>query len=189
MDVSLHRSFIALFPPKEVLDKLLFIQSKLKNLGGHVRWEQEDKFHFTLQFFGEQTAEWLAGVYSDLTNQCLQVLKFKVSITKVGCFPNRYSPKIFWIGSEPNENEGLVQLSKMIQQVAASHGLQPEQKPFHPHITIGRAKGKINPDLLQNLETVTFHPIVFQCREIRIMKSHLASTGSTYTTLYTLPLT
>jgi 2'-5' RNA ligase len=189
MDTLRSRSFIGLFPPKEVLDKILIIQSKLKHVAGNVRWEKNEKFHFTLQFWGDQTEQWLTNVSTNLKDRCSQIVSFNTTLTKAGCFPNRYSPKIFWIGSDPHENEELVQLSKMIQQVTALYGFQPEQKPFHPHITIGRTKGKINPDLLQNLETVTFQPIVFRCTEIRIMKSQLASTGSTYTTLYTLPLT
>ncbi|MEW6061448.1 MAG: RNA 2',3'-cyclic phosphodiesterase [Bacteroidota bacterium] len=184
-----HRSFIAIFPPPEAIDKLLLIQSKLKKADGHVRWEKEEKFHFTLQFWGDQTEEWLTKIYAELTLRLSHTTQFTIAITKVGCFPNKYSPKIFWAGSEPLENPELVQVAEIIQQTTRQHGVPPEQKPFHPHITIGRGKGKINPDLLQNLETITFHPIMFHCREIRIMKSILASSGSTYTTLSTIPLT
>jgi 2'-5' RNA ligase len=48
-----HRSFIALFPPVHVVKQLVKIQSGLKELVNNVRWEKEEKFHFTLQFFGE----------------------------------------------------------------------------------------------------------------------------------------
>lgn len=189
MNLQRHRSFIAIFPPRETIDKLLLIQSKLKKFNGHIRWEKEEKFHFTLQFWGDQTEEWLAAIYAEITARLSHTAPFTIAITNVGCFPNRYSPKIIWAGSEPHENPELIQLAKTIQQITQQHGVKPEQKPFHPHITIGRGKGKINPDLLQNLETITFHPVMFHCSEIRMMKSHLASSGSTYTTLYTIPLT
>jgi len=195
-----HRTFIAIFPPKEIIDKLLFIQSTLKSFGGHVRWEREDKFHFTLQFWGNQTEEWLKKVNAEIQSYCFQIPKFKISITKVGCFPNRYSllrgrrPKIFWIGSDANENPQLIELVNKIQSIAKQNGLEPEKKPFHPHITIGRGKarltdtvgqGKINSELVEQLNTVKFHPIEFECKELCIIKSQLASTGSTYTRIFT----
>ena len=183
-----HRSFVALFPPTEVVEKILIIQSKLKNIGGHVRWEREDKFHFTLHFWGDQTAEWLDKVNAEMKEHCSQIPKFVVTITKAGCFPNNYSPKIFWIGSPPEENIPLVKLADGITEISKQNGHEPDKKPFHPHITIGRGKGKINPDLIQNLETVTFHPLEFRCTELRIIKSNLAQSGSTYTTLFTIPL-
>ncbi len=183
-----HRSFIALFPPREVIDKLLLIQSKLKSFGGHVRWEKEDKFHFTIQFWGDQTEEWLKKVHAELMSHCSQIPRFTINITKAGCFPNNYSPKIFWIGSAPEENVPLVNLADAMAEISKQNGLQPDKQPFHPHITIGRGKGKISPDLIQNLETVTFHPLEFRCTELRIMKSMLAQSGSTYTTLFTIPL-
>ncbi len=183
-----HRSFIAIFPPKEVIEKLLFIQSRIKNIGGHIRWEKEDKFHFTLQFWGDQTEEWLNKTHAEIKNRCSQIMKFAVAITRVGCFPNNYSPKIFWIGSTPEENIPLVTLADAIAEISKQNGHEPDKKPFHPHITVGRGKGKINPDLIQNLETVTFHPLEFRCTELRIVKSTLAQSGSTYTTLFTIPL-
>lgn len=183
-----HRSFIAIFPPKEVIDKLLFIQSKLKKFGGYVRWEKENKFHFTLQFWEDQTEEWLKNAHTEIQNYCSQIPTFKITITTAGCFPTKHSPKIFWIGSDPKENLQLIELVNRIQSITKQLGLEPEKKPFHPHITIGRGKGKISQDLIQNLETVTFHPLEFQCTELRIMKSMLAQSGSTYTTLFTIPL-
>ena len=190
MDSTLntHRSFIAIFPPKEIIDKLLFIQSKLRAFGGHVRWEKEDKFHFTIQFWGDQTEEWLNKVNAEIKNHCLQIPKFIITITRTGCFPNNYSPKIFWAGSTPEENIPLITLADGITEISKQNGHEPDKKPFHPHITIGRGKGKINPDLIQNLETVTFHPLEFRCTELRIIKSTLVQSGSTYTTLFTIPL-
>ena len=194
---QLHRSFIAIFPPKEVINKLLFIQSKLRSFGGHVRWEKEDKFHFTLQFWGDKTEEWLNKVNEELSAYCSHISKFTIRITRTGCFPNKYSPKIFWIGSTPEENIPLEKLVNAITEISEQNGHQPDKKPFHPHITMGRGKarltgsvgqGKINTDLIQNLETVTFHPLEFRCTELRIIKSILAQSGSTYTTLFTIPL-
>lgn len=183
-----HRSFICVFPPAEATNTLLNLQNSIKHLSRNVRWEKKEKFHFTLQFFGNQSEEWLHQVHDALHAQCESIESFPIAISKIGCFPNRYSPKIFWAGSEISENERLVSLAGQVQTITQQYGLQPEKKPFHPHITIGRGKGKIHPDLIKSLETVTFHPVVFPCARLQIMKSVLAESGSTYSTLFTIPL-
>lgn len=181
------RSFIGIFPPAALLERLLFVQSTLKPFAPHARWEKESKFHITVEFLGEKSEEWLAQVRNELQTLCTTE-KFSIVLTRIGIFPSIHSPKIFWIGSDPVENQQLMKMTENIRKLTEKLGHAPDPKPFHPHMTLGRGKGKINPVLIQNLETVTFHPIEFICGEIRIMRSELASTGSTYTTLYTIPL-
>ncbi|MBI2428231.1 MAG: RNA 2',3'-cyclic phosphodiesterase [Ignavibacteriales bacterium] len=183
----LHRSFIGIFPPKEIHERLIFIQSKMKPFAPHAKWESEDKFHITMEFLGNKTEEWLDRLHDDMQSQ-ISASKFTVILTRCGSFPTKHSPKVFWIGSEPAENPQLIEVLETIRKSANALVHSPDTKPFHPHITVGRAKGKISSALIQNLETVTFHPIEFMCSEIRIIMSRLASTGSTYTTLFTIPL-
>lgn len=181
------RSFVGIFPPAELLERLTFIQSKLKPLAPHAKWEHEKKFHITVEFLGDKSETWLSQLECDLRSH-VSVPPFPIVLTHCGAFPSVHSPKVLWIGSVPERNRTLESLVAKIRKVSELHGHTPDTKPFHPHITVGRAKGKISSNLIQNLETVTFHPIEFTCSEIRIMKSRLASTGSTYTTLFTIPL-
>ncbi|MDE3058254.1 MAG: RNA 2',3'-cyclic phosphodiesterase [Bacteroidota bacterium] len=185
---STHRTFIAIFPPKEILEKLLLIQSQLKNAGGNVRWEKEGKFHFTLQFWGNQPEEWLKDVSTEIQTFCSQLPAFTITITKVGCFPSKRSPRIFWIGSEPNENPNLIELTKHIQTITQHNGLEPDEHPFHPHITLGRAKGNVPSNLIKTLESITFEPLQFRCAEIAVMKSTLTQRGSFYSNIINIPL-
>ncbi len=181
------RSFVGIFPPAELLERLVFIQSKLKPFAPYAKWEQGKKFHITVEFLGDKTEVWLKQLKNDVHKR-LSLPRFNIVLTHCGAFPSIHSPKVFWIGSDPEMNPRLDNLVETVRKISELHGHMPDTKPFHPHITVGRAKGKISSNLIQNLETVTFHPIEFICREIRIMRSHLASTGSTYTTLFTIPL-
>ncbi|MEW5799186.1 MAG: RNA 2',3'-cyclic phosphodiesterase [Bacteroidota bacterium] len=187
MSDQLLRSFVGIFPPAELIDRLVLIQSKLKPFAPHAKWEKEKKFHITVEFLGDKTELWLKQLNNDIRNS-LALPPFNIELTHCGAFPSDRSPKVFWIGSNPEKNSQLENLAEMIRKITKLHGHTPDAKPFHPHITIGRAKGKISSNLIQNIETVTFHPIEFTCSEIRIMRSRLASTGSTYTTLFTIPL-
>ncbi|MBW7888770.1 MAG: RNA 2',3'-cyclic phosphodiesterase [Bacteroidetes bacterium] len=182
------RSFAAIFPPPEIIEKIFFLQQQLLPLFPAVRWEKKEKFHFTLQFFGDVTEQNIEKINRDISNFCLHVHPFKISISKYGMFSNRYSPKIFWLGSTPEENTPLIELAEHIATITQKHHIPQENYPFHPHITLGRGKGKSSLNLIQKLETLTLHPLEFVCKEIHIMKSQLANAGSTYTILYTIPL-
>ncbi len=184
---QLLRAFLGIFPPAELLERLAFIQSKLKPFAPHAKWVQKKKFHITVEFFGDNTEMWLKQLDHDIRDH-VSIPPFNIILTHCGAFPSINSPRVFWIGAEPERNPVLDSLVETVRMVSKSHGHAPDTKPFHPHITVGRAKGKISSNLIQSIETVTFHPIEFICREIRIMRSHLASTGSTYTTLFTIPL-
>jgi RNA 2',3'-cyclic 3'-phosphodiesterase len=183
-----HRSFIAIFPSKNNLERIADVQSKLKNFGWNVRWESFNKFHITVQFWGDQHEDWINDVHNYISDVCSHHHPFTIQLIKVGCFPNLHSPKIFWIGSQKDENTELLSLVDSIYAATSHFGSQAETKPFHSHITLGRGKGKISSSLIQNLESIDFVPIEIKCSELRIMKSSLASTGSTYTTLFTIPL-
>jgi RNA 2',3'-cyclic 3'-phosphodiesterase len=185
---QLHRSFIALFPSEPVVNQLLNIQSVLRKIFDGVRWEKEDKFHFTLQFFGDQSEEQLDMITTEIQQVCTNTKAFPVIITKAGCFPNQRSPRIFWIGSDIHENTLLQNFVSNIQSVTQKIGIKPEEKPFHPHITVGRTKRKFNLTLMQKIESANFPPIEFPCKEIQIIKSRLTATGSIYTPMVTLPL-
>jgi 2'-5' RNA ligase len=187
MNESLHRSFVALFPPKDVVGTVQSVQTAVASLAPHARWVRPELFHCTLEFLGNKSMTWLELLAGRLTDDIVQ-RPFQIIMDRTGCFPSRRSPKVFWLGSEEGHNTDLIHLASVIRSTCLGIGHQPSDDHFRPHMTLGRSKGKIDITLIQKLETVTFDPITFVCKEIRIMKSTLASTGSTYTTLFTIPL-
>lgn len=96
---------------------------------------------------------------------------------------------MIWIGSSEDDlNGGIVSAASAIRSITGVLGHRSDEKPFIPHVTIGRLKGKVPGGLIQNVETLTFHPVKFTCTEVRLIKSERDSAGSQYTTLYTFPL-
>jgi 2'-5' RNA ligase len=83
-------------------------------------------------------------------------------------------------------------IDKLNQLVTAVHdGLHPlgfprEEKKFHPHITMARAKypQKKTPDISSFLNT-TYDPIPFRIQKIQFISSELFPNGPVYTILGT----
>lgn len=186
MNDTAIRSFIGIFPPDEIIKKILRIQSELQSFGRSIKWERPEKFHCTVEFLGAKPRAWLDQLNSALC-ATQNLGRCKMMVSQCGVFPSANSPKAVWVGSDESGNNDIINFAMRIKEITQTLGHRPENKPFFPHITLGRVKGKMSPALIQSIETVTFQPVEFSCTEIRLIKSELSSSGSTYTTLYTIP--
>ena len=185
MDHRLIRTFIAIPVPESVF----VLQGNLKNTiakkTGKVRWIKRDQLHLTLKFMGdtpEGSIDDVRGVMQKIANQ---MTPFKIFIQGVGCFPKIERPRVIWVGLDG-------QIDKLNHLVTAVHdGLHPlgfprEEKEFHPHITMARAKypQKKTPDISSFLNT-TYEPIPFRIEKIQFISSELFPNGPVYTILGT----
>ncbi len=70
-------------------------------------------------------------------------------------------------------------------------GFVPETRPFHPHITLARAKGQGRSQPLKALQQRIRHQAEFPqftASEFLLYQSHLSPTGSTYEIRHRFPL-
>ena len=185
MDHRLIRTFIAIPVPESVF----VLQGNLKNTiekkTGKVRWVKRDQLHLTLKFVGDTPEESIDDVRGVMQKVSNQMTPFKIFIQGVGCFPKIERPRVMWVGLDG-------EIDKLNQLVTAVHdGLDPlgfprDEKEFHPHITMARAKypQKKTPDISSFLNT-TYDPIPFRIEKIQFISSELFPNGPVYTILGT----
>jgi 2'-5' RNA ligase len=185
MDHRLIRTFIAIPVPESVF----VLQGNLKNTiakkTGKVRWVKRDQLHLTLKFVGDTPEESIDDVRGVMQKVSNQMTPFKIFIKRVGSFPKIERPRHMWVGLD-----GAI--DKLNQLVTAVHdGLDPlgfprDEKEFHPHITMARAKypQKKTPDISSFLNT-TYDPIPFRIEKIQFISSELFPNGPVYTILGT----
>jgi 2'-5' RNA ligase len=71
----------------------------------------------------------------------------------------------------------------------AALGFKPEQRVYHPHVTLGRVKDSRRlRELLATMETVTFECSPVPVREMTLVRSELKPGGSVYTPVARVPL-
>ena len=182
------RTFIGIFPPAELQSKIADIGAAFNVESSGVRWEHQSKFHVTVKFLGEVPAHQLSRLRDILIDRAQTIPYFKIQLLAFGCFPTARSPRIVWIGSSREENTSLVECAEAIEESCAQLGFKKEERVFHPHITIGRVKGKIPENLIKTIENTTFEPLKFPCAELLVMKSDLSPSGSTYSKQCTISL-
>ena len=102
-----------------------------------LRWLPEDQLHLTMSFLGQVEAARETSLRTALA--AVRVPAFFLPIQGLGAFGGE-RPPIVWAGVGKGHPH-LFALHKRIQDAVLQSGFEPDLRPFHPHITLGRAKG------------------------------------------------
>ena len=94
--------------------------------------------HLTLHFIGETPETKLPDIDSALERAVGGIAGFRVRLVGGGCFPNRRSPRVFWIGIDSEASQALGSLAKTVKNELRKAGIGGDPKPFRPHITVAR---------------------------------------------------
>jgi len=179
------RLFIAVNLPEEIRQAIALIPSHAVRLGKSVRWIRADQLHLTLKFLGHLPEAAATGVAVALNEACHRSRPFRLRSQGIGCFPGTRNPRIIWVGIA-GDLEPLCDLQRRID-LATSPWAAPEERPFRPHLTIGRIAEPraLNRAVLERLikeqERSEFGEWTVEA--IDLMQSHLSPQGSIYTRL------
>ena len=115
------------------------VRRRLSDLGGTIsggRPIPEDQIHLTLRFIGEVDA----GLFHDVRERLhrLKSHPLQLMVTGTGHFPPRGTPRVVWAGIQPAGE--VIILRNRVNTILSGCGIAPEQRKFHPHITIARLK-------------------------------------------------
>jgi 2'-5' RNA ligase len=182
------RTFIAIPIPEDCLNMLERLQQNLRACRADVRYTPIKSIHLTLKFLGEVNPELLPELAKSVEKAAPRQAGFELRLRGIGCFPNQKNPRVIWCGIE-GETERLSELFNSVETACASLGFAPEHRDFHPHLTLGRVKGKRNlQPLLDCIKIGSDLERKFRVDCINIYKSTLRPRGAEYTVLRTIML-
>ncbi len=149
-----------------------------------VKWVGEDSIHVTLRFLGEVEAEKVTPIAEGLAAAVRAARPFGVGLGGVGSFPSLARPRVVWIGVE--RHPALELLANDVEKALMALDFEPELRPFHPHLTLGRAERSARPAAFAKLEQLAAS-IAYQgftmVETVDLMQSVLGPEGATYTVL------
>lgn len=184
------RSFLALDSPKDILQEIGKAQEQLKRLiHGEIRWVRPEAIHLTLKFFGDVPEHDVAKISAVAGKVAAGVRPFDLTIGGVGGFPDRYrQPRVIWLGMG-GEAARLVTFQKGMERALQEIGFPREERPFLPHLTLGRV---LTPKGLTGLSGVldkgeTYTAGRFTASGLCLFKSDLTPRGAVYTRLAVYP--
>lgn len=172
------RLFYAINFPDEVKHNFSLISNELKSFNEPIKFEPIEKFHLTLLFLGNVEENLMNELINQTRTISQNFTKTNLVFDKVGVFKDFKNPRVIWIGAK--ENESLRNLSYQLKELAQILKIHLDEKPFSPHITLGRVKGLLSKDFIEFLKSfkmVSFESPVFS---FELMESQLEKTGSKY---------
>ena len=104
----------------------------------NIKWINPENIHITLAFLGDTEEKLLKDISSMLDKVCGNSGNFELTIRGTGVFRNINDPRIIWTNID--HSEILLKLAEKILSGLTEMSIRLEDKPFKPHITIGRIK-------------------------------------------------
>lgn len=101
---------------------------------GHGRWVREGNYHITLRFLGEQSMPLVRRMEALPLSNGLAVFSYRIG--GIGRF-RRNRGDILWAGIREGADR-LAALKKSLDTGLSAAGFPPEERPYHPHITLAR---------------------------------------------------
>lgn len=183
------RAFVALEPGLDQMNQLVGLQQTLgKSLGQAYRWTPPESMHLTLCFLGELPESAIRHARQALKS--LAAPPIRAACRSLVVLPDLRDPRVLALEYEPTPS--LLAAHQAVAQVVGSLAAQPEDRPFRPHLSLGRLRrtAAIPPALLQKvaaeLDTTALHPL--EADRLWLFRSELASSGARYHKLAEVPL-
>jgi len=133
------RLFVALVLPAHVKIRLAELVDRLRPSARGLRWVAPDQLHLTLRFLGDVSAERLPHVIEAAATPCARTLAIEVRVKGAGSFGARGAIRVLWAGIE-GPSGALARFQGELEGELVARGFSAEDRPFSPHLTLGRMR-------------------------------------------------
>lgn len=183
------RLFIALEIPEPVREEMTQLMGMLKGRLPKARWVRPEGMHLTLAFLGERPDGDVGSLQEALSPVFSGHAPFTAKVMGGGTFPPGRPARVAWIGVEA----GPVLLSlqrEVAAAVAEALDVEPERRPFHPHLTVARPAQPWPKDAIASFAAATDRSFgePFEVGRGVLLESHLGPGGARYEEKAVFPL-
>ncbi|HVE79322.1 MAG TPA: RNA 2',3'-cyclic phosphodiesterase [Gemmatimonadaceae bacterium] len=183
------RLFLAINFPGALREAMHAAAAPLREAAPALGWTAAERLHLTVKFLGEQPDSIVEPLARGVSEAAARFAAVAISLGRPGAFPNFRRPRVVWMGVE---DEGKLELLHHDVEVACQAlGLEPEGRPFRPHVTLGRVRGAPAPGIGRALAAAA-RGVRLRAEaavdSVDIMRSEPGPGGSRYTRLAAAPL-
>lgn len=176
------RLFVAIDLPEERRRSL----ASLRDDELSVRWPRLDQYHLTLRFIGDVDVSVRHVIEERLAE--IQAQAFTAEAYRgIGAFPSRRKPRVLIVRLQAPPP--LLKLQQSVEAEVQAAGLEPDDRSFTPHVTIGRVKRARRQDVrtfMQRHQEFVLEP--FDVDAFHLYESTLHPEGARYEKLATFDL-
>lgn len=177
------RSFIALPITHETANELGDVSAKMsyQDKSSAVRWVDQENYHITLAFLGDQQQTDLELLAEQL-DYSIQQHQFLLGLSHPQPFPET-RPKL--LAAMADKNQDIVSLHQQVSSAIKLSDLTIDRRKFIPHVTLGRYRHSKNSYAGKIPMNLSFETLV---EEVVLYESVLTTAGAEYEPIYRFPL-
>jgi 2'-5' RNA ligase len=113
-----------------------FLESEVGSIPA--RAAPPENWHVTLRFLGATDDLARDRILATLDQAALPA-PFRLGFGRLGAFPRPARATVLWLGVSDGAEE-LATLALVCEEAALEAGFEPEERPFHPHLTLSRIR-------------------------------------------------
>ena len=163
-----QRLFFALMPDAAATAQIVAVQQQLP--ADQLRIFSAENLHQTLVFLGEFADSQLMELISAC--QSIDLPPISMQFEQLTYWPQ---PRVLCLLAQAVPDE-LMALVQVLKEIALQFNVNPDQRPYRPHITLARKAGEAI--------ALDFAPIRFTADEFVLMQSQQSGNGPIYQPLY-----
>jgi 2'-5' RNA ligase len=178
------RTFIAIDLSESVRQDIAKGQEKLRRSGLPIRWVRPKGIHLTLKFLGDIEKGQVEKICAAIEQATETSSPFTLHGEGIGVFPDFKRPRVVWVGIS-GHLEVLYALQKDLDVQLHSLGFPKEKRRFKGHLTLGRAKGRMDGAKLRRALQPwdDFGTEAFTVEALTLFQSDLRPDGAVYSKL------
>lgn len=176
------RLFVAVNFPARLRQRIARLSGPLDKAGIPCRWVEPEQVHLTLKFIGEVPSSEVEALSDVLTSVAAGFRPFTLRFGRIGAFPSPRLPRVIWLAVELTPE--LRFLKDDLERALAELGIEREQRPFQPHITLGRASRDAEAGEFRSLEDAARDLGIaaeYRVTHLDLMRSRLDPAGAVHT--------
>lgn len=185
------RLFIGLAPDAATRARLAAAAGLREALGPAargLRFAAPETLHLTLRFLGEVEAARVPAVGEALRRAAAAAGPFALEVGGARALPGPGRPRVLHL-AVAGDLAALAALAAGLEARLVAAGLPPEPRPFRPHLTVARPRGRARPaGLAAALAATGAGRIAWPVREVTLFESHLGAGGARHVPLLVAPL-
>lgn len=150
------------------------------------RWHSPDTLHVTAAFLGETPPERLPELFAiAAAAEAAAPSPAEAVLCSLGAFPSWDAPRVVWAGVGRGAAEMRALVAALRPRLAAA-GFPVEDRPFVPHLTLGRLKDRRQGAALGAaaapwMGAAAWAGADFPCGPVRLYSSVLTPSGAVHT--------
>lgn len=176
--INQMRLFVAVPIPSEIKLAVNDWMDEIKPQLPFRKWVHHEDLHITLQFLGDTLSDRVSLITHTLQEISSLSNPLRLRVESLGLFGRPIHPSVLWAGVG-GDLTGLHSLQQQVARALRPLGFIPEERAFHPHLTLARNYTGTTPfdrHMLSDFPIPSSHQddlLAWKSQEITLYRSHL----------------